>query len=182
MAPCSSTSRSTACTATLVRRTGLFFQTSTTWMMWNWQLSVLATGAAIVLYDAPLTGPETVWDIVAGRRVTQFGTGPAYLALCQEFGYAPGTALAPLRSLMSIGSILHDRQFEWVAWAVKQVPVQSISGGADIILRARQPGVAGLARHGAMPLPGARHAGARRRGRAGARHDSRPSLLVGATG
>jgi acetoacetyl-CoA synthetase len=34
---------------------------------------------------------------------------------------------------MSTGSILHDRQFEWVAWAVKRVPVQSISGGTDVI-------------------------------------------------
>jgi acetoacetyl-CoA synthetase len=62
-------------------------------MMWNWQLSALATGAAIVLYDGPVTGLETLWDIVAGLRVTQFGTSPAYLALCPEFGYAPGKAL-----------------------------------------------------------------------------------------
>jgi acetoacetyl-CoA synthetase len=34
---------------------------------------------------------------------------------------------------MSTDSIPHDRQFEWVARAVKQVPVQSISGGTDII-------------------------------------------------
>ncbi|MDR3738180.1 MAG: AMP-binding protein [Terracidiphilus sp.] len=52
----------------------LLFQISTAWMMWNWQLSALVTGAAIVLYDGLVTGPETLWDIVAGRRVTQFGT------------------------------------------------------------------------------------------------------------
>jgi len=32
----------------------------------------------------PVIGPETLWDIVAGRRVTQFDTGPAYFALCQD--------------------------------------------------------------------------------------------------
>ena len=62
----------------------LFFQTSTAWMMWNWQLSALATGAAIVLYDGPVTGPETLWEIVADRRVARFGTSPTYLALCQD--------------------------------------------------------------------------------------------------
>ena len=83
----------------------------------------------------PVTGQETLWDIVAGRRVTQFGTSPAYLALCWEFDYAPGKALdlAPLRSVIPIGSIPHDRQFEWVARAVKPVPVRSLLGGTDII-------------------------------------------------
>jgi len=62
----------------------LFFQTSTAWMMWNWQLSALVTGAAIVLYDGPVTGPETLWEIVADRRGARFGTSPTYLALCQD--------------------------------------------------------------------------------------------------
>jgi acetoacetyl-CoA synthetase len=62
----------------------LFFQTSAAWMMWNWQLSGLATGAAIVLYDGPVTGPETLWEIVADRRGARFGTSPTYLALCQD--------------------------------------------------------------------------------------------------
>ena len=71
----------------------LLFQTSTAWMMWNWQLSALATGAAIILYDGLVIGPETLSDIVAGRRVTQSDTGPAYFALCQELGCAPGKAI-----------------------------------------------------------------------------------------
>ena len=29
----------------------LFFQTSCAWMMWNWQLSALASGAEIVLFE-----------------------------------------------------------------------------------------------------------------------------------
>src|SRR5438874_11102256 len=45
-------------------RTGdkLFFQTSCGWMMWNWQLSALASGVELVLYDGPLEGPETLWQ------------------------------------------------------------------------------------------------------------------------
>jgi acetoacetyl-CoA synthetase len=34
----------------------LFFQTSCGWMMWNWQLSALASGVELVLYDGPLEG------------------------------------------------------------------------------------------------------------------------------
>jgi acetoacetyl-CoA synthetase len=35
--------------------------------------------------------------------------------------------------VIPIGSIPHDRQVERVARAVKPVPVQSISGGSDVI-------------------------------------------------
>lgn len=36
------------------------------WMMWNWMVSVLATGAAVVLYDgSPLVPtPNVLWDLV----------------------------------------------------------------------------------------------------------------------
>src|SRR5690349_11217579 len=50
----------------------LFFQTSAAWMMWNWQLSALACGATIVVFDGPLEGPGTLWEIVAGEDVTVF--------------------------------------------------------------------------------------------------------------
>ncbi|CAH2604643.1 Acetoacetate--CoA ligase [Rhodovastum atsumiense] len=119
----------------LGRSDRLFFQTSCAWMMWNWQLSALATGAGIVVYDGPVTGPGTLWDIVAAQRVTRFGTSPAYLRLCQERDYVPARAhdLSALRGVMSTGSILYDDQFDWVMQAVGRVPVQSISGGTDII-------------------------------------------------
>lgn len=113
----------------------LFFQTSPAWMMWHWQLSALATGAAIVLYDGPVAGPETLWRIVAEQGVTVFGTSPPYLRLCETLGFEPGRTfdLSALRSVLSTGSILHDGQARWVREAVKPLPVQSVSGGSDII-------------------------------------------------
>jgi acetoacetyl-CoA synthetase len=113
----------------------LFFQTSAAWMMWNWQLSALACGARIVLYDGPLTDAGTLWRIVAEERVTVFGTSPPYLQLCEESGYSPKReAPAPaLRSVLSTGSVLRDWQFDWVAEEVGPVKLQSISGGTDII-------------------------------------------------
>jgi acetoacetyl-CoA synthetase len=113
----------------------LFFQTSAAWMMWNWQLSALACGARVVLYDGPLSEAGTLWRIVAEEEVTVFGTSPPYLQLCQDSGYSPKReAPAPaLRSVLSTGSILRDWQFDWVAEEVGPVKLQSISGGTDIV-------------------------------------------------
>jgi len=113
----------------------LFFQTSAAWMMWNWQLSALACGARVVLYDGALTDAGTLWRIVAEEQVTVFGTSPPYLQLCEDSGFSPRReAPAPaLRSVLSTGSVLRDWQFDWVAEEVGPVKLQSISGGTDII-------------------------------------------------
>ncbi|MGN6275522.1 MAG: AMP-binding protein, partial [Solirubrobacterales bacterium] len=113
----------------------LFFQTSAAWMMWNWQLSALACGTRIVVFDGPLIEPETLWRIVAEEEVTLFGTSPPYLQLCEDSGYSPRRqAPAPaLRSVLSTGSVLRDWQFDWVAEEVGPVKLQSISGGTDIL-------------------------------------------------
>ncbi|HWO46828.1 MAG TPA: AMP-binding protein, partial [Solirubrobacterales bacterium] len=113
----------------------LFFQTSAAWMMWNWQLSALACGARIVVYDGPIAEPGTLWRIVAEEDVSVFGTSPPYLQLCQDSGYSPRRADPPraLRSVLSTGSVLRDWQYDWVAEEVGPVKLQSISGGTDII-------------------------------------------------
>jgi acetoacetyl-CoA synthetase len=113
----------------------LFFQTSAAWMMWHWQLSALACGVRIVLYDGPVTGADTLWRIAAGERVTTFGTSPPYLQLCQDTGFSPRAELdlGSLRAVQSTGSILRDGQYDWFAEHVGALPLQSISGGTDII-------------------------------------------------
>ncbi|MEA2450849.1 MAG: acetoacetyl-CoA synthetase, partial [Thermoleophilaceae bacterium] len=116
-------------------RDRLFFHTSAAWMMWNWQLSALACGVEIVLYDGPLSSPSTLWQIVSEGRVSVFGTSPPYLQLCEDSGYAPQgeLELTDLRAVLSTGSILHDWQYDWVDENVGALPVQSISGGTDIV-------------------------------------------------
>ena len=113
----------------------LYFQTSTAWMMWHWQLSALATGACVIVHDGPANHPDTLWRLAADHGVTVLGTGPAYLQLCQDAGYRPAqdVDLSRLRAVLSTGAVLHDWQFDWVAETVGPVPVQSISGGTDII-------------------------------------------------
>lgn len=114
----------------------LFFQTTCGWMMWNWQLTALASGVELVLYDGPLEGPDTIWRIAAEERVTVFGTNPSYLQFCEQAGFSPRRTLelSALRAVLSTGSILYPRQYDWVRDEVKAaVPLQSISGGTDII-------------------------------------------------
>jgi acetoacetyl-CoA synthetase len=119
----------------LKRGDKLFFQTSCAWMMWQWQLSALASEAELVLYDGPIEGAETLWRLVASERVTVFGTNPAYLQFCEEARFAPKDTfdLRALRAVLSTGSILYERQYDWVRDNVSDLPLQSISGGTDII-------------------------------------------------
>jgi acetoacetyl-CoA synthetase len=113
----------------------LFFHSSTAWMMWNWQLSALACGGPIVLFDGSFTEPQTLWRLVEEENVSVFGTSPSYLQLCQDSGISPGRerVLRALRTVLSTGSILHDWQYDWVHDNVGPVALESISGGTDII-------------------------------------------------
>jgi acetoacetyl-CoA synthetase len=113
----------------------MYFHTSCAWMMWNWQLSALASGVEIVTYDGPISTVDKLWRLVADEAVTVFGTSPAYLRMCEDAGLEPGRQLdlGALRAMLSTGSVLYDEQFVWVRDHVKPLPLQSISGGTDII-------------------------------------------------
>jgi acetoacetyl-CoA synthetase len=113
----------------------LYFHTSCSWMMWNWQLSSLASGVEIVTYDGPLASVDILWRLVADEGVTVFGTSPAYLKMCSEAKLEPARQfdLRKLRAMMSTGAVLFDAQYDWVRDNVKPLPLQSISGGTDII-------------------------------------------------
>lgn len=56
-------------------------------MMWNWLVSGLAAGAALVLYEgSPLlkTAPHVLFDLAARIGITVFGTSAKYLASLEE--------------------------------------------------------------------------------------------------
>jgi len=112
-----------------------FHHTTTAWMVWNRCLSTLASGAHVVFYDGPVSGPESLWELVADHGVTVFGTSPAYLQLCDDAGYRPADSvdLSRLRAVLSQGAVLEDWQYDWVADAVGPVSLWSSSGGTDIL-------------------------------------------------
>jgi acetoacetyl-CoA synthetase len=112
----------------------MYFHTGCGWMMWNWQLSALASGVEIVTYDGTIDSVDRLWRLVAAERVDVFGTSPGYLKMCEEAGVEPSSfGLDRLRAVLSTGAVLHDGQFDWVRRHAKDVPVQSVTGGTDII-------------------------------------------------
>jgi acetoacetyl-CoA synthetase len=114
----------------------MLFQTSTGWMMWNWMFSSLATGASVVVYDGSVSYPErdSLLRVVAEEEVTVFGTSPAYLQYLSDAGVSrPPGAFPALREMHSTGSVLYPHVHRWAKDNLADVPLQSISGGTDIV-------------------------------------------------
>jgi acetoacetyl-CoA synthetase len=115
----------------------IFYFTTCGWMMWNWLVSSLATGAAVLLFDGAALAPPTIlWDMAAAERVTVFGTSAKYLALAEKEGLAPARShdLGALRAVLSTGSPLASHGYEYVYRDIKaDVHLASISGGTDIV-------------------------------------------------
>lgn len=116
----------------------VFYYTTTGWMMWNWLVSALASGATIVLYDGSPAYPDTLVTFALAERlsVTFFGTSARFLQELAGAGARPGRErdLGTIRTIASTGSPLSPRGFEYVYDAVKaDVHLASISGGTDIV-------------------------------------------------
>lgn len=115
-----------------------FYFTTCGWVMWNALVSGLATRATIVLFDgAPLQpDPNVLWRLAAEERVTIFGTGPRFLATCEQLGIRPREAfdLSALRTVLSTGAPLSPANFRYVYRDVHpDVQLSSISGGTDLM-------------------------------------------------
>jgi acetoacetyl-CoA synthetase len=116
----------------------LFYFTTCGWMMWNWLVSGLATGATLILYDgSPFhPGPEALLDMAEKERVSVFGVSARYITALQKESLRPMDThdLSPLRTILSTGSPLTHEGFRYVYECVKRdVLLASISGGTDII-------------------------------------------------
>jgi len=122
----------------LKRGDRLFYFTTCGWMMWNWLMSALATGATLVLYDGSPFHPDpgVLWRMAAEERVTVFGTSAKYLASLEKSEFVPARAvdLGALRTVLSTGSPLLPDGFDFVYGSVKaDLELASISGGTDIV-------------------------------------------------
>jgi acetoacetyl-CoA synthetase len=122
----------------LRRSDRLFYFTTCSWMMWNWLMSGLATGATLLLYDGSPFHPEpaALWKIAAEERLTVFGTSAKYLSALEKrnFVAAEVADLSSLRTLLSTGSPLLPEGFDYVYRTVKSdLQLASISGGTDIV-------------------------------------------------
>lgn len=116
----------------------LFYYTTCGWMMWNWLVSALAVGSAVVLYDgSPFhPGPERLLDLIDQQRISVFGTSPKYLAALESQGLKPRQThdLGSLKTILSTGSALAPHSYDYVYRDFKpQVCLASMSGGTDIV-------------------------------------------------
>ncbi|HET7219313.1 MAG TPA: acetoacetate--CoA ligase, partial [Vicinamibacterales bacterium] len=116
----------------------VFYFTTCGWMMWNWLVSALATGATLVLYEGSPFHPDgnVLFDLADEAGVTLFGTSPKFLDAVAKAGLQPRRShrLDTVRTLTSTGSPLAPEGFEFVYESIKEdVHLASISGGTDII-------------------------------------------------
>ncbi|MHA1703798.1 MAG: acetoacetate--CoA ligase [Promethearchaeota archaeon] len=111
--------------------------TAPSWMMWNWLISALATGATIFLYDGNPLYPEPLrfFELIEKHKITIFGTSAAYLHYLMGLGVKPGEKydLSALREISQTASTLSPEGFEYVYREIKKdLFFNSISGGTDI--------------------------------------------------
>ncbi len=122
----------------LQRHDRLFYFTTCSWMMWNWLVSGLASGATLVLFEGnPFhPQPQALWKMAAEDRISIFGTSAKYIAAMEKEGLTPGRDfdLGALKAILSTGSPLLPDGFDYVYRSVKaDVQLASISGGTDIV-------------------------------------------------
>jgi len=116
----------------------LFYFTTLGWMMWNWLVSGLASGATLLLYDgSPAVAQSRVlFDLADAEGMTHFGTSAKFIDAIAKAGLKPKEThrLAKLRTILSTGSPLAPEGFDYVYANVKEdVCLSSISGGTDIV-------------------------------------------------
>ena len=116
----------------------IFYFTTCGWMMWNWLVSALGTGATVVLFEGNPGHPtmSRLWEMAERQKLHIFGTSAKYISACQKAGIEPGKQhdLSDLRCICSTGSPLSAELFEWTYENVKaDLMLASICGGTDII-------------------------------------------------
>ena len=115
----------------------MFYFTTCGWMMWNWLVSGLATGATLVLFDGSpfFRDGRILWEMAENERVTVFGTSAKYISALQKAGIRPVDEfkLPDLRALLSTGSPLAPESFDYVYAAIGgDLQLASIAVGKDI--------------------------------------------------
>ena len=114
-----------------------FYFTTCGWMMWNWLVSGLASGATLLLYDGSPFYPDgnAIFDFADAEQMTYFGTSAKFIDSVRKAGLEPRKThdLASVRVISSTGSPLSPEGFAFVYEGIKaDVHLASISGGTDI--------------------------------------------------
>jgi len=116
----------------------VFYFTTCGWMMWNWLVTGLASGATLLLYDGNPLYPDgnVLFDFADDERMTLFGTSAKFIDALRNLGVDPKQThdLSTLRTLTSTGSPLAPSGFDYVYEHIKEdICLSSIAGGTDIV-------------------------------------------------
>ncbi len=116
----------------------IFYFTTCGWMMWNWLITGLASGATILLFDGSPFYPDgdVLWEFTSKHKTMLFGTSAKYIDALKVNGLNPGrdNDLSALRVIGSTGSPLVHESFDYVYDKIKKdVHLGSLSGGTDIV-------------------------------------------------
>ena len=78
--------------ADLKRDDKITYITSASWMMWNWLVSSLGSGATIILYDGNPNYPNwgTMWKLIQDEGITIFGCSATYINYLRSIDAKPG--------------------------------------------------------------------------------------------
>lgn len=114
------------------------FYTTTGWMMWNWAVSILATGATLVLHDGAPTYPasDALFALADAAELTHLGLGARLLDAMRSEGRVLGQErdLERLRMVLVTGSPLTEATARWLVDELgPAVMPQPISGGTDLV-------------------------------------------------
>ncbi len=115
----------------------VFYFTTCGWMMWNWLVSCLGTGATILLYDGNPAHPSigTLFELTDRHGITLFGISAKFIDSVMKSGYHPvgHHDLGSIRTICSTGSPLSHEGFAWIYDSIgPDLHLASISGGTDL--------------------------------------------------
>ena len=109
---------------------------STSWFMWNLQISGLLVGSTIAIYDGNPGWPDwgALWRFAERVKATFFGAGAAFFLSCMKAGIEP-RRIADVSRLSGIGSTGSPLPAEGYRWIYEQVAsdvwLAPMSGGTD---------------------------------------------------
>ena len=116
----------------------VFYFTTCGWMMWNWLVGALSSGATILLFDGfPMyKKDDLLFEFASEEKVTLFGISAKYIDTLNNNGVVPKNNhdFSKLRTICSTGSPLSKDGFKYIYNNIKEdVHLASISGGTDIV-------------------------------------------------
>lgn len=114
-----------------------FWYTSTGWMMWNYLVGSLLSGATIIQYNGSPFYPDAnvLFNLAAQSGMTYFGMSSAFVSACIKAGIHPNQTfdLSHIRAAGATGSPLTVEGFNWVYDNINPtLALESLSGGTDL--------------------------------------------------